>query len=135
MAMPNKVITIQSDLDIVAARMAARDMAKAMGFGAIDQARIATAISELARNIYLYAGEGTVTVSEIQQGLRKGLQVVCEDQGPGIEDISLVMQDGYTTSKGMGMGMPGAKRLMDEFEIESVVGEGTKITCRKWKRP
>ncbi len=133
MAMP-KVINIQSDLDIVAARMAARDMAKAMGFGAIDQARIATAISELARNIYLYAGEGTVTVSEVQQGIRKGLEVVCEDQGPGIEDISLVMTDGYTTSKGMGMGMPGARRLMDDFEIISIVGEGTKITCRKWKR-
>ena len=86
MAMP-KVINIQSDLDIVAARMAARDMAKAMGFGAIDQARIATAISELARNIYLYAGEGTVTVSEVQQGIRKGLEVICEDQGPGIADL------------------------------------------------
>ncbi len=133
MAMP-KVINIQSDLDIVAARMAARDMAKAMGFGAIDQARIATAISELARNIYLYAGEGTVTVSEVQQGIRKGLEVICDDQGPGIEDISLVMTDGYTTSKGMGMGMPGARRLMDDFEIISIVGEGTKITCRKWKR-
>ncbi|HYF64128.1 MAG TPA: anti-sigma regulatory factor [Herpetosiphonaceae bacterium] len=133
MAMP-KVINIQSDLDIVAARMAARDMAKAMGFGAIDQARIATAISELARNIYLYAGEGTVTVSEVQQGIRKGLQVICEDQGPGIDDINLVMQDGYTTSKGMGMGLPGARRLMDDFEVISIVGEGTKITCRKWKR-
>ena len=133
MAMP-KVINIQSDLDIVAARMAARDMAKAMGFGAIDQARIATAISELARNIYLYAGEGTVTVSEVQQGIRKGLQVICEDQGPGIDDINLVMQDGYTTSKGMGMGLPGARRLMDDFEVVSVSGEGTTITCRKWKR-
>ncbi len=133
MAVP-KVITIQSDLDIVAARMAARDMAKSMGFGAIDQARIATAISELARNIYLYAGEGTVTVSEVQQGVRKGIEVICEDQGPGIEDISLVMQDGYTTSKGMGMGLPGAKRLMDDFEVISIMNEGTKITCRKWKR-
>lgn len=133
MAMP-RVINIQSDLDIVAARMAARDMAKTMGFGAIDQARIATAISELARNIYLYAGEGSVTVSEVQQGIRKGLQVVCEDQGPGIDDIPLVMQDGYTTSKGMGMGLPGARRLMDDFELISISGQGTKITCRKWKR-
>ncbi|HEY1011661.1 MAG TPA: anti-sigma regulatory factor [Herpetosiphonaceae bacterium] len=133
MATP-KVISIQSDLDIVAARMAARDMAKVMGFGAIDQARIATAISELARNIYLYAGEGSVTVREVQQGIRKGLEVVCEDQGPGIEDISLVMTDGYTTSKGMGMGLPGARRLMDDFEVISVAGEGTTITCRKWKR-
>jgi len=131
MATP-KVISIQSDLDIVAARMAARDMAKALGFGAIDQARIATAISELARNIYLYAGEGTVTVRETQQGLRKGIEVVCEDQGPGIEDIDLVMQDGYTTAKGMGMGLPGARRLMDDFEIRSKVGSGTTVICRKW---
>lgn len=133
MAVP-KTITIQSDLDIVAARMAARDMAKALGFGAIDQARIATAISELARNIYLYAGEGSVTVREARQGIRKGIEVICEDQGPGIEDISLVMQDGYTTAKGMGMGLPGARRLMDEFEIRSVVGEGTTVSCRKWLR-
>jgi len=134
MAMP-KVINIQSDLDIVAARMAARDMAKAMGFGAIDQARIATAISELARNIYLYAGEGTVTVSEVQQGIRKGLQVICEDQGPGIDDINLVMQDGYTTSKGMGMGLPGARRLMDDFEVISIVGEGTTVRIRVPLKP
>jgi serine/threonine-protein kinase RsbT len=134
MAAP-KTITIQSDLDIVAARMAARDMAKALGFGAIDQARIATAISELARNIYLYAGEGKVTVQEAGHGPgRKGIEVICEDEGPGIEDIDLVMQDGYTTAKGMGMGLPGARRLMDDFEIESQVGLGTRVTCRKWLR-
>ncbi|MBP8253104.1 MAG: anti-sigma regulatory factor [Herpetosiphon sp.] len=133
MATP-RIITIQSDLDIVAARMAARDMAKTMGFGAIDQARIATTISELARNIYLYADEGTVTISEATAGIRRGIQVICADQGPGIEDVSLVMQDGYTTSKGMGMGLPGAKRLMDDFEVVSIVGKGTVITCRKWKR-
>lgn len=129
-----KVITISSDLDIVAARMVARDTARSLGFGAIDQARIATAISELARNIYLYAGEGCVTVKEATNGLRRGIEVVCEDQGPGIADISLVMQDGYTSSKGMGMGLPGAKRLMDEFEINSKVGTGTRVTCRKWAR-
>jgi serine/threonine-protein kinase RsbT len=129
-----KVIMISSDLDIVAARMVARDTARALGFGAIDQARIATAISELARNIYLYAGEGCVTVKEATNGLRRGIEVVCEDQGPGIADISLVMQDGYTSSKGMGMGLPGAKRLMDEFEINSKVGTGTKVVCRKWAR-
>jgi serine/threonine-protein kinase RsbT len=129
-----KIIMISSDLDIVAARMVARDTARALGFGAIDQARIATAISELARNIYLYAGEGSVTVKEATNGLRRGIEVVCEDRGPGISDISLVMQDGYTSSKGMGMGLPGAKRLMDEFEINSKVGIGTKVVCRKWAR-
>jgi serine/threonine-protein kinase RsbT len=130
----SKVISISSDLDIVAARMVARDTARSLGFGAIDQARIATAISELARNIYLYAGEGSVTVKEATNGLRRGIEVVCEDRGPGIADISLVMQDGYTSSKGMGMGLPGAKRLMDEFEIASTLGAGTKIVCRKWAR-
>ena len=129
-----KIISINSDLDIVAARMVARDTARALGFGAIDQARIATAISELARNIYLYAGEGSVTVKEATNGLRRGIEVVCEDRGPGIADISLVMQDGYTSSKGMGMGLPGAKRLMDEFEINSRLGIGTKVVCRKWAR-
>lgn len=129
-----KVIPITSDLDIVAARMVARDMARALGFGAIDQARIATAISELARNIYLYAGQGSVTVKEASNGLRRGIEVICEDQGPGIPDVSLVMQDGYTSSKGMGMGLPGARRLMDDFEIVSEVGVGTRIVCRKWSR-
>jgi serine/threonine-protein kinase RsbT len=132
MAQP-KVAVIRSDLDIVIARTLARDTAKQLGFGAIDQARIATAVSELARNIFLYAGTGTVTVREIERPGRRGIEVVCEDQGPGISDINLVMQDGYSTSRGMGMGLPGAKRLMDEFDIKSQENIGTTITCRKWK--
>ena len=132
MAQP-KVAVIRSDLDIVIARTLARDTAKQLGFGAIDQARIATAVSELARNIFLYAGTGTVTVRDIERPSRKGIEIICEDQGPGISDISLVMQDGYSTSRGMGMGLPGAKRLMDEFDIKSHDGVGTTITCRKWK--
>lgn len=128
-----KVAVIRSDLDIVIARTLARDTAKALGFGAIDQARIATAVSELARNIFLYAGTGSVTVRDIERSGRKGIEIVCEDQGPGITNIDLVMQDGYSTSRGMGMGLPGAKRLMDEFEIRSSEGHGTTITCRKWK--
>jgi serine/threonine-protein kinase RsbT len=129
----SKTATIRSDLDIVIARTLARDMARALGFGAIDQARIATAVSELARNIFLYAGNGTVTVREVEKGTRRGLEIVCEDHGPGIADIDLVMQDGYTTSRGMGMGLPGARRLMDEFVIESQPGVGTTVTCRKWR--
>lgn len=128
-----KVAVIRSDLDIVIARTLARDTAKAMGFGAIDQARIATAVSELARNIFLYAGTGSVAVREIERTGRKGIEIVCEDQGPGIMSIDLVMQDGYSTSRGMGMGLPGAKRLMDEFDIRSSEGQGTTITCRKWR--
>ncbi len=128
-----KSAVIRSDLDIVIARTMARDMARTLGFSAIDQARIATAVSELARNIYLYARTGTVTVREVEKLGRKGIEIVCEDQGPGIPDIDLVMQDGYTTSRGMGMGLPGAKRLMDDFSIQSQVGVGTKIVLRKWR--
>jgi serine/threonine-protein kinase RsbT len=128
-----KAAVIRSDLDIVIARTLARDTAKTLGFGAIDQARIATAVSELARNIFLYAGTGTVTVREIERTGRKGLEVICEDQGPGIANIELVMRDGYSTSRGMGMGLPGAKRLMDEFDIRSQEGVGTTIICRKWR--
>jgi serine/threonine-protein kinase RsbT len=129
-----RTLLIRSDLDIVSARVEARDIAKALGFGTIDQARIATAISELTRNIVLYAGEGVVILRIVEQGGRRGLEVVCEDQGPGIEDLSLVMQDGYSTSRGLGMGLPGAKRLMDEFEIDSNVGQGTRVIVRKWLR-
>ena len=128
-----KAAVIRSDLDIVIARTLARDTAKSLGFGAIDQARIATAVSELARNIFLYAGTGSVTVREIEKNGRKGVEIICEDQGPGIANIDLVMQDGYSTSRGMGMGLPGARRLMDEFTIHSQQGIGTTITCRKWR--
>jgi len=130
---PSKAAIIRSDLDIVIARTLARDTAKSIGFGAIDQARIATAVSELARNIFLYAGTGSVTVREIEKLGRRGIEIVCEDQGPGIADLNLAMQDGYTTSRGMGMGLPGAKRLMDEFTINTEVGVGTTIVCRKWR--
>ncbi len=132
--MSERTLLVRSDLDIVSARVEGRDMAKALGFGTIDQARIATAISELTRNIVLYAGEGIVTLRPVERGNKKGIEVVCEDHGPGIEDVNLVMQDGYSTSRGLGMGLPGAKRLMDEFEIESQVGKGTRVTARKWLR-
>jgi serine/threonine-protein kinase RsbT len=128
-----KAAVIRSDLDIVIARTLARDTAKSLGFGPIDQARIATAVSELARNIFLYAGSGSVTVREIERGTRRGIEIVCEDQGPGISDIDLSLQDGYSTSRGMGMGLPGAKRLMDEFDLQTQAGVGTTITCRKWR--
>ncbi|NTW03420.1 MAG: anti-sigma regulatory factor, partial [Oscillochloris sp.] len=104
-------VAIYSDLDIVTARSIARDAAKQLGFGAIDQARIATAVSELARNIFLYAGTGTVSVRLLYRKGRHGIEIICEDQGPGIADTALVMQDGYSTSRGMGVGLPGAKRL------------------------
>jgi serine/threonine-protein kinase RsbT len=127
-----KETTIQSDLDIVSARTLAREIAKSQGFGAIDQARIATAVGELARNIFTYAKVGKVIVRGLERGGMKGIEIVCEDKGPGIENIDLAMQDGYSTSGGLGMGIPGARRLMNEFDIQSRLGAGTTVTCRKW---
>ena len=129
----HKVAVIQSDHDIIAARTLARDTSKLLGFGVIDQARIATVVSELARNIFLYAGRGMVTVRTVERPGRTGIEIVCEDQGPGSVDIQLAMGDGYSTPHGMGMGLLGAQRLMDEFEIQSQEGKGTTIICRKWK--
>ena len=128
-----KRIPIKNDLDIVSARVEGRNMAKRLGFGVIDQARIATAISELARNIVLYAQDGLVSLEEIEEDGRQGIQITCSDEGPGIEDINLVMQDGYSSQRGLGMGLPGTRRLMDEFEIESQLGVGTTIKVRKWR--
>mgnify|MGYP000378728761 CR=1 FL=1 len=132
--MNERRIPIRSDLDIVNARVGARDLAKALGFGIIDQARVATAISELARNIVLYAGSGEVLLRRVHDGRRVGVEAICVDQGPGIPNIELAMQNGYSTSNGLGMGLPGTKRLMDEFEIESAPGQGTRVTIRKWLR-
>ena len=125
---------ILNDLDIVVARVEGRNLARSLGFGVIDQARVATAISELTRNIVLYADKGTVTLRPIETPQRRGLEIVCADSGPGIADVSLVMRDGYSSRRGLGMGLPGTRRLMDEFEIRSKPGEGTVITARKWLR-
>ena len=127
-------VKIINEWDIVAARQLGRNVAKELGFGTIDQARITTAISELARNIYLYAGQGIVSIEKLNINGKSGLKIIAEDQGPGIEDIRRVMEDGYTTSGGLGAGLPGVKRLMDDFDIESIPGEGTKIVATKWLR-
>ncbi|WP_025026354.1 anti-sigma regulatory factor [Caldalkalibacillus mannanilyticus] len=127
-------IEVKSEWDIVSARQSGRLMAKEMGYGDVDQARIATAISELARNIYLYAKTGEIHISLVEEGGKRGLQVIARDHGPGISNIRQVMQDGYTTSGGLGAGLPGVKRLMDCFTIESKVGAGTEIIAIKWLR-
>lgn len=124
-------IEIDSEEGIVASRQRVRELASNMGFGTVDQTRIATAVSELARNIYQYAGKGKVTISSLE-GKRKGIRIVCEDNGPGIADIGLAMTDGYSTVKSLGLGLPGVKRLMDEFQIESEPGKGTTVTITKW---
>ncbi|RWR04311.1 anti-sigma regulatory factor [Siminovitchia fortis] len=127
-------VKILNEWDIVAVRQLGRNAAKELGFGVVDQARITTAISELARNIFLYAGEGKVTIDKICSDGKKGLKIIAEDEGPGIADIRKVMEDGYSTSGGLGAGLPGVKRLMDEFDVQSQEGKGTVITAIKWLR-
>ncbi|HZG70352.1 MAG TPA: anti-sigma regulatory factor [Chondromyces sp.] len=127
-------VKIINEWDIVAARQLGRNVAKDLGFGTVDQARITTAISELARNIYLYAGQGKVCIEKIQENGKAGLCIVAEDHGPGIADIRRVMEDGFSTSGGLGAGLPGVKRLMDEFSVDSSPGEGTTIKATKWLR-
>ncbi|WP_062350871.1 anti-sigma regulatory factor [Bacillus kwashiorkori] len=131
--MAQSFVKIINEWDIVAARQLGRNVAKELGFGTVDQARITTTISELARNIYLYAGNGRIIVQKIENE-KVGLQIIAEDNGPGIEDIAKVMEDGYSTSGGLGAGLPGVKRLMDEFNIESIPGEGTVIQVIRWLR-
>ena len=127
-------VKILNEWDIVAARQVGRNVAKELGFGTVDQARITTTISELARNIYLYAGQGQICIEKVYDNGKTGLRVIAEDKGPGISDIRRVMEDGYTTSGGLGAGLPGVKRLMDDFDIDSDVGKGTRITSTKWLR-
>jgi serine/threonine-protein kinase RsbT len=127
-------VKIINEWDIVAARQLGRNVAKELGFGTVDQARITTAISELARNIYLYAGQGNVCIEKIYEQGKSGVKIIAKDEGPGIQDIRRVMEDGYSTSGGLGAGLPGVKRLMDEFDIDSMPGKGTNISAVKWVR-
>ena len=127
-------VDVYTEWDIVAARQLGRSEAKKVGFGTVDQARITTAISELARNIYLYAGKGTIEIIRHDENDVKGITVIASDEGPGITDLRKVMNDGYTSSGGLGAGMPGVRRLMDEFSVHSEPGVGTKITAVKWLR-
>ncbi|GLI83540.1 anti-sigma regulatory factor [Rossellomorea marisflavi] len=127
-------VKITNEWDIVAARQLGRNVAKELGFGTVDQARITTAISELARNIYLYAGTGQICIEKLLDAGKKGVRIIALDEGPGITDIRKVMEDGYSTSGGLGAGLPGVKRLMDEFNVDSVPGEGTDIRATKWLR-
>ena len=125
-------IVITSGVDIVIARQEGRQLALKLGFSDVDQIVIATAISEVARNIVEYAKEGEIHISRVVNGSKKGIQIVAVDRGPGISDLAQAMQVGYTTGRGLGLGLPGAKRLMDEFDVQSTVGRGTRVTMRKW---
>jgi serine/threonine-protein kinase RsbT len=129
------VIAIDNSDDIVAARKAGHQLAHDLGFSLTDVTMIATAISEIARNITSYAGRGAVRVAISEREGRKALVVRAEDQGPGIADIERAMEDGYTTGRGLGMGLPGARRLMDRLVVESTLGRGTVIEMWKWVPP
>jgi serine/threonine-protein kinase RsbT len=124
---------LQTEFHIVQARHVVRAAAAENGFSLVDQTKIVTAASELARNTIVYGKGGLMQVNILENGVKRGVELVFTDKGPGIADMKLALQDGYTTGSGLGLGLSGAKRLSNEFEIESRPGEGTKITIRRWK--
>jgi serine/threonine-protein kinase RsbT len=127
-------VRINSEGDLVIARKMVRHAAMTMGFGVTDVTRIVTVASELTRNVFRYAGVGVMSWRQVNTGGTVGIELTFEDHGPGIADIVQAMEAGYTTSGGLGLGLPGARRLMDELEIQSEVGRGTKVTVTKWRR-
>ncbi|HET7231866.1 MAG TPA: anti-sigma regulatory factor [Longimicrobium sp.] len=124
---------LRTEEDVVYARQAVRGWAVEMGFSLVDQTKLVTAASELARNTVVYGGGGTLHMEQLEDGIRRGLRLVFDDQGPGIADIDRALQDGYTSGGGLGLGLGGARRLVNEFRIESQPGQGTRITVVKWK--
>lgn len=130
----DEAVPIGTEGDVVVARRAVREAANRMGFGVTDTTRIVTAASELARNIVKYAGSGTMSIRSVELGPASGIEIEFSDRGPGIQDIDKAMSEGYSTTGGLGMGLPGAKRLMDEMNVRSKAGEGTRVVVRKWRR-
>ena len=129
----HEILEVRSSMDVVIVRQRTRDLAMELGFGLVDQTKLVTAASELARNTVDYGGGGTVRLEAHNDGMRRGLRLVFEDKGPGIPDIELAMKDGYTTGGGLGYGLSGSKRLVNDFEITSRVGEGTRVAITRWK--
>jgi serine/threonine-protein kinase RsbT len=127
-------VAIRTDADVVTARQEARTMGAALGFSSTDLTLLATAISEIARNITTYAGEGEVALRVRREAGRAGIEVEATDDGPGIVNVELAMQDGYTTGNGLGLGLPGTRRLVDDFELDTTPGAGTRIRMVKWTR-
>ncbi|MBM0231608.1 ATP-binding protein [Micromonospora sp. STR1_7] len=125
---------IRSDEDVVRVRQLVRSVAVAVKLSLVDQTKVVTAASELARNTLVYGGGGSVDVTIVDNGRRKGVQIVFADSGPGIPDLDLALTDGYTTGGGLGLGLSGARRLVDEFQIETSAETGTRITVTKWSR-
>ncbi|MGC4895518.1 ATP-binding protein [Micromonospora sp. DT31] len=125
---------IRSDEDVVRVRQLVRSTAVAVRLSLVDQTKLVTAASELARNTLIYGGGGHAEVSTVEDGRRRGVRIVFADEGPGIVDLDLALTDGYTTGGGLGLGLSGARRLVDAFDIQTAVGEGTRITVTKWSR-
>jgi len=128
-------ISVRHSVDVVAIRQLVRKSALLLGFSIVDQTKVVTASSELARNLLNYGGGGNAMVEVVQNGAKTGLRLTFEDQGPGIPDIALALKDGYTSGGGMGLGLGGAKRLSHEFEIDSAPGKGTRVSIVRWKAP
>jgi serine/threonine-protein kinase RsbT len=124
---------VRSSEDIVLVRQLVRAWAVEVGFGLVDQTKIVTAASELARNTITYGGGGVVTLDTVAEGARRGVRLSFEDEGPGIKDIEQAMKDGFTTGSGLGLGLSGARRLSNDFEIVSALGQGTRVTITRWK--
>jgi serine/threonine-protein kinase RsbT len=124
---------LRAEGDVVLVRQAVRKWAAELGFSLVDQTKVVTAASELARNVLVHGGGGTARLEMLAEGVRKGLRLTFEDQGPGIPDVELALRDGYTTGGGLGLGLGGSRRLVNQFEIVSRVGEGTRVTITKWK--
>ena len=129
----SEAFTIRSDADVVAARQAVRARAVELRFSLVDQTKIVTAASELARNTLVYGGGGSMRLEVVEKPPRTGLRMTFEDRGPGIPDVEQALRDGFTTGGGLGLGLGGSRRLLDEMDIESAAGEGTRITATKWK--
>jgi serine/threonine-protein kinase RsbT len=127
-------LVISTDEDVVRVRQLTRTVAVKVKLSLVDQTKLVTAASELARNTLVYGGGGTATVTIVDNGRRRGVRIVFSDQGPGIADLSLALTDGWTSGGGLGLGLSGSRRLVDEFDIETAVGEGTRITVTKWAR-
>ena len=129
----NDVLGVNSESDLVRVRQEVRERAQQVGFSLVEQTKLVTAASELARNTLIHGGGGSVTVESVTNGTRIGLKLTFEDEGPGIADVDLALRDGYTTGNGLGLGLGGSKRLVNEFNIETRPGRGTRITVARWK--
>ncbi len=129
----SETMPIRVESDVVMVRQRARAVASDAGLGLVDVTKLVTATSELARNALIYGGGGTALIESLQDGIRKGVRLTFEDQGPGIENLELAMTDGWTSGNGMGLGLSGAKRLSNDFDIHSVPGQGTRVMIARWK--